>query len=187
MFIYRRIKLIKGRRSDNCVWQRVPNLNYSVQEEVVSYSCPGAENISYSWTRKTLCPCLECFHVRSLLVLICRRFRGFTHSILSLLLINLHISSKSALGRLSFKVVKYSLFNLSSYSSFPKPVGILVALLWTLSTSSMSACRCGFYACTSYSKCGLTRDTNRSFHSLRSLLSYVLLSIDSILYMITTL
>ena len=79
------------------------------------------------------------------------RFRGFIHSILSLLLITLYISIKSPLSCLSFKVSRPSLFNLSSYSSFPIPVGILVAFLWTLSSLSMFAFRCRFHAFKAYS------------------------------------
>ena len=99
------------------------------------------------------------------------RFSGFTQSILSLLLKTLYVSIKSPLILLSCNVVKLSLFNLSSYSSFSKPVGILVALLCTLLIFSIYHCKCGFQACTAYSKCGLTREKFRSFHSPGSLLS----------------
>ena len=47
------------------------------------------------------------------------RSSGLTQLILSLLLITLYISIKSPLSRVSFKVDRSSLFNLSSYWSFP--------------------------------------------------------------------
>ena len=50
----------------------------------------------------------------------------------SLVLKTLYVSIKSILIHRSFNVVKLSLFNLSSYTTLSKPVGILVASLYSL-------------------------------------------------------
>ena len=81
-------------------------------------------------------------------------FSGFTQLILSLLLITFYISIISPLTRLCFKVVSH-LFSLSSYLSYSNSMGILVALLFTLSILSMSPSKLGFHACTAYCKCGI--------------------------------
>ncbi len=114
------------------------------------------------------------------------RFSGFAQSILSQFLKTLYVSIKSPPILLSCNVAKLSLFNLFSYSSFSKPVGILVALLCTFLVLSMSPCKCRLQACTAYFKCGLTRETYRSFHSPGYLLPNVLLSIPSVLFAFPT-
>ena len=75
---------IKGKRSDNCIWQSVSCLNYPIYEEFVFYCCQEAETISYSRTKG---------------------LSSHTYTVFYLL---------SSLSRLSLKVVRPCLFNLSS-------------------------------------------------------------------------
>ena len=109
------------------------------------------------------------------------RFSGFTQLILSLPHITLYILIKSPLSRLSFKVIKLYLYNLSSYSSLLNTNGVLVALLKTLSRFFQCLVASEYSKLVQRSQSVVLQEKHSDF-SIASLLSNVLFNIPSILF-----
>ena len=100
------------------------------------------------------------------------RLSGIIQLTLSLPHITLYISIKSPLSRLSFKVVKRYLFDLSLFIESERNS-------WTLSIQSMTPCKRVFQACSS--KCVLSRETYIYFYR-QDPYSNVLFNIPSIMF-----